>query len=66
MPHVGYVNPAFAQMQHQTSGLIDLNLDEKLSHKSSKWEDDDDWDINLPPDSGLHSLAVRIVAIGHS
>ena len=40
--------------------VLDLNLD-KISHKSSRWGDDDDlpdWDPHVPNDSGLHSLAV--------
>ena len=40
--------------------VLDLNFD-KISHKSSRWGDDDDlpdWDPHVPNDSGLHSLAV--------
>ena len=64
LPHVGYLNHAYSQMSlptHSRPGsVLDLNFD-KISHKSSRWGDDDDlpdWDPHVPNDSGLHSLAV--------
>ena len=59
--HPGYINPAYSHLSipSHTGSMVDLNLD-KMSHKSSKWDEDDDpiWDPQLPHDSGLHSLAV--------
>ncbi len=67
VPHPGYLNPAYSHMSlaSHPGSLADLNLD-KLSHKSSKWDDEEDetdWEGHLPPDSGLHSLAVSIVSM---
>ncbi|ELU01149.1 hypothetical protein CAPTEDRAFT_219707 [Capitella teleta] len=64
LPHVGYVNPAYSQLAgpiSRSASLVDLHLD-RMSHKSSHWDDDSDtWDGPLPygggTDSGLHSLA---------
>ena len=63
-PHVGYLNHGYSKLSvptHSRPGsVIDLNFD-KMSHKSSRWGDDDDlpdWDTHAPNDSGLHSLAV--------
>ncbi len=64
LPHVGYLNHAYSALStapasHSRPGsVIDLNFD-KLSHKSSRWGDEDDeWDPHFHNDSGLHSLAV--------
>ena len=65
--HPGYTNPAYSHLSlaSRTTSLVDLNLD-KMSIKSSKWDEDEpDWEVpgHLPPDSGLHSLAVSMVLL---
>ncbi len=67
LPHVGYLNHAYSQLSvptHSRPGsVIDLNFD-KISHKSSRWGDEEDlpdWDSHIPNDSGLHSLAVSTI-----
>lgn len=65
LAHVGYINPAFSQIKQyaRSDSLMDLSLDDKLSHKSSKWGEEDEWDVNVPQDSGLHSLAVSLPSL---
>ena len=68
LPHVGYVNPAYSHLagpSSRSASMVDLHLD-RMSHKSSHWDDDDEdtWDGPLPyggTDSGLHSLAVSLM-----
>ena len=73
LAHVGYINPAYSQLSipppSRSASLLDLNLD-RISHKSSKWDEEDEmdgWDGPMPyggTDSGLHSLAVSAYVLG--